>query len=43
LINDKTSQTDPYIYEKVNYNFKKENNYITAEVSGRNVIIPGDY
>jgi hypothetical protein len=43
LINDKTSQTDPYIYEKVNYSFKKENNYITAEVSGRNVIIPGDY
>lgn len=43
LVNDKTSQTDPYAYQKVNYTFSKENNYITAEVSGVNIIVPGDY
>jgi hypothetical protein len=43
LVNDKTSQTDPYAYQKVNYTFSKENNYITADVSGVNIIVPGDY
>lgn len=43
LVNDKTSQTDPYAYQKVDYTFSKENNYITAQVSGVNIIVPGDY
>jgi hypothetical protein len=43
LVNDKTSQTDPYAYQKVNYSFSKENNYITADVTGVNIIVPGDY
>jgi hypothetical protein len=40
LLNDKTSQTDPYIYQKVSYSFSKENNYITATVTGFNDILP---
>ncbi len=40
LINDQTSQTDPYIYQKVSYSFSKENNYITANVTGFNDILP---
>lgn len=43
FVNDKTSQTDPYIYEKVSYAFSKENNYIVADVTGRNIILMGDF
>ena len=43
FINDNTSQTDPYIYEKVSYAFSKENNYIVADVTGRNIILMGDF
>ena len=43
FVNDNTSQTDPYIYEKVSYAFSKENNYIVADVTGRNIILMGDF
>lgn len=43
FVNDNTSQTDPYIYEKVSYTFSKENNYIVADVTGRNIILMGDF
>lgn len=43
FVNDNTSQTDPYIYEKVSYGFSKENNYIVADVTGRNIILMGDF